>query len=184
MPREAIPPEPWKSFLVSIDEIIERPIDIHCIGGFAVTMRYGLSRATSDIDILPTAPADQLSELERVAGQGSALHRKFGLYLQPVTVCRYPESYGDRLLPMWPKFRLERLRLWVLEPHDLALTKLERNFEVDREDVVALARAGHLDERTLRERYTTELRPNLVGDVAKHDLTLRLWVEMCWPKTG
>jgi G:T-mismatch repair DNA endonuclease (very short patch repair protein) len=74
-----------------------------------------------------------------------------------------------------------RLRLFALEAHDLALSKLERNMERDRDDVQQLARAGHLRADILRERYYAELRPNLLAHEARHDLTLRLWLESYWP---
>ena len=37
------------------------------------------------------------------------------------------------------------MKLYALEPQDLALTKLQRGFERDRDDVERLARAGHLE---------------------------------------
>jgi hypothetical protein len=82
---------------------------------------------------------------------------------------------------MWPEFVLANLRLLALEAHDLALTKLERNSDVDRQDVLALAGAGWIDAKTLRRRYEKEYRPNVVANVERHDLTLKLWIEMCWP---
>ena len=50
---KASPPEPWKSFLIALDGLLTEPVELHCIGGFVVTMQYGLSRGTADIDILP-----------------------------------------------------------------------------------------------------------------------------------
>jgi G:T-mismatch repair DNA endonuclease (very short patch repair protein) len=76
----------------------------------------------------------------------------------------------------WP-----HLRLFALEAHDLALSKLGRNIERDREDVQQLARAGHLKAEVLKERYYNELRPNLAAHEARHDLTLQLWLESNWP---
>ena len=63
----------------------------------------------------------------------------------------------------------------------MALSKLERNIERDRDDVQQLARAGHLKPEVLKERYYNELRPNLVANEARHDLTLQLWLEFYWP---
>jgi hypothetical protein len=83
---------------------------------------------------------------------------------------------------MWPDHAFEHLRLFALEAHDLALTKLERNSDVDRQDVRKLARVGFINEAALRERYAREYRPNLASGEKKHDLTIELWVEMCWPK--
>jgi hypothetical protein len=34
-----------------------------------------------------------------------------------------------------------------------------------------------LDPALLRERYATELRPIIIGDLARHDQTLALWLE-------
>src|SRR5260221_466507 len=64
------------------------------------------------------------------------------------------------------------LRLSALEAHDLALSKLERNLDRDRDDVQQLARAGHLKSEILRERYYSELRPNLMAHQARHEMTL------------
>jgi hypothetical protein len=60
------------------------------------------------------------------------LHRKHKGYLDEVAVASTPENYEDRLAPMFPSAR-DQLRLFALEAHDLALSKLERNYERDRE---------------------------------------------------
>jgi Nucleotidyltransferase of unknown function (DUF6036) len=101
------------------------------------------------------------------------------VYLDAVTVATLPENYEERLVPMFPS-AWRRLRLFALEAHDLALSKLERNIERDRDDVQQLARAGRLSPEVLRERYYNELRPNLVAHKARHDLTLKLWLESYW----
>lgn len=183
MPRESSerPPEPWASFLRAMDQALDADVHLHCLGGFVVTQQFGLSRETSDMDILSAVPRSMLSELRQLAGEGSELHRNYGVYLDPVTITTYPEDYEARLIRMWPEFGLRRLRLYALEAHDLALTKLERNMDVDRQDVQDRAAAGHLNLATLRERYVTEFRPNLPSGAPKHDLTFNLWVEMCWP---
>lgn len=175
------PPEPWAGFLTALDSLIDGPISLHCIGGFAIAMHFGLARPTSDIDILPTLPNDALTELTRLAGEGSDLHQRFKVYLQLVTVVNCPVEYEPRVIRMWPGFELRNLRLFVLEAHDLALTKLGRNGEVDRQDVAALARAGYLNPVTLRARYQTEFREDLIGRIETHDQTLELWIDMCWP---
>lgn len=175
------PPEPWASFIRALDEALDVDVQLHCLGGFVVTLQFGFSRATSDIDILTALPKHKLSELQLLAGEGSTLHKRYGVYLQPVTVAQYPENYESRLIPMWPEFDVKHLRLYALEAHDLALTKLERNVDVDRQDVQDLAAAGHLNQTALRHRYMTEFRPNLATGAEKHDLTLELWIDMCWP---
>jgi hypothetical protein len=49
--------------------------------------------------------------------------------------------------------------------------------ERDREDVEYLAKTCHLDAKILRERYESELRPVLIGDVRQHDQTITFWTE-------
>jgi hypothetical protein len=68
-------------------------------------------------------------------------------------------------------------RLCALDPYDLALSRLGRNIQRDRDDVRHLARSVPLDPEVLKERYEKELRWQL-GNPEREDLTLRLWIEM------
>ena len=70
-----------------------------------------------------------------------------------------------------------------LDATDIALSKLERNAERDREDVLRLAGAGYIDPQVLKDRYYEELRPYLLSKLPWHDKTLELWLEMAWPTT-
>lgn len=170
MPLEI--PKPWNAFLKDLDRALEGPVELHCLGGFVLTMLYGLVRPTADVDVLVVRPPMDINQL---AGIGSPLHKKHRVYLQLVTVLEaYPEDYEERLTEMFPG-ALSNLRLFALDPHDLALTKLRRNSQRDREDVLHLANAAPLDIETLRVRYQ-EMRPCL-GNPEREDLTLKLWIE-------
>ena len=116
------------------------------------------------------------AKLAALAGQGSELHRGHKVYLDIVTVARWPENYETRLLDLAPgTFR--NLRLKALERHDLVLAKLSRNIDRDREDVKRLALGPGLDPEVLRERYQSELRWQL-SRPQREDTTLDLWLEM------
>jgi hypothetical protein len=175
MPHDR-PPEPWHSFFLEIDKTLDHPVALHCIGGFAIAMLHGLPRPTVDVDCLTVIPVEEAARLQLLAGEGSALHKKHGVYLQHVGIVTVPENYTDRLTSMFPA-AYRRLLLLGLEAHDLALSKLERNSARDREDVKYLARAAPLDLAVLEDRYFSELRPYL-ANTERHDLTLRLWIEM------
>lgn len=179
MPHEA-PSEPWLSFLNDVDAVLDEHTELHCMGGFAIVHAYGLSRTTADIDILSVVPYSSSGRLLDLAGKESLLRKKHGIYLDVVTVATAPEDYASRLTPLYPGV-WQNLRLFVLEAHDLALTKLERNFERDRADVAYLASAGYLQAAILRERYFKEHRPYIVGRESWHDLTLELWFEAYFP---
>lgn len=82
---------------------------------------------------------------------------------------------------MFPSAPWGRLKLFALDATDLALSKLERNAERDREDVLRLAQAGLLDPHVIKERYYAEQRPYLLSKLPWHDKTLELWLQMAWP---
>ena len=139
-------------------------------------MLYGLPRPTVDVDYLSVAPLDETANLESLAGKGSALQIRHGVYVQHVGIVTVPDSYEDRLIPIFPStYRF--LRLFGLDAYDLALSKLERNSARDREDVRFLARAAPLDPTILEGRYRSELRPYLAA-TERPDLTIRLWIDM------
>ena len=168
------PPEPWLSFLRDIDDFVREETHFHCLGGFVVSVVYGADRSTSDLDAI--AAVQPNPELLAHAGQGSPLHRKHQVYLDPVGVAPLPENYADRLTEIF-RGPFTRLRLFALDPYDIALTKIERNTTRDREDVKHLARVVPFDLDTLEQRYRNELRVHL-GNPAREDLTLKLWIDM------
>ena len=141
-------PEPWHSFLLELDGQMPGPVTLNCLGGFAISIAYGLPRPTADIDVCDVTPAAELQPIVERAGRGSALYRKHGVYLQIVTVATLPEDYARRTKRMFSG-KHDRLRLYVLDPYDLALSKIERNSERDIDDVKLLQRG---------KRYPTILR--------------------------
>ena len=169
-------PRPWRAFLSDVDRLLSRPIQIHCLGGFVAAFYYDLERPTGDLDYIEVVPHDATATLREVAGPESALAKKHRLYFQHAGVVSLPDSYDERLIELLPG-AYQRLQLFGLEPHDLALSKLTRNLPTDREDVAQLARTVPLDPELLRTRYQQELRPIIIGPVETHDQTLKLWLE-------
>jgi hypothetical protein len=175
MPPSA-PPEPWYSFLRELDEQLDQAVELHCFGGFVLAVLYGLQRPTSDVDFLSAVPTSALDQLLSFAGKTSPLHKKYGLWLDRVAVVNSPDAYTDRLVDLFPG-TYNNLRFMMLEPHDLALSKLERNWQHDRDDVKQLALRVPLEIETLKRRYAEEMRPYLANPY-REDLTLKLWIEM------
>jgi hypothetical protein len=168
--------EAWIRFLTDVDAALPATIELHCLGGFAAAAHYGLPRPTADIDYLQVTPPAARERLQEIAGEGSTLAKKHGLYFQHVALVSLPDRYDERLREIFPG-RFRNLRLYGLDPHDLALSKLSRNASVDREDVQFLARSVPLDPIVLRRRYEEELRPIILGSQEEHDQTLRMWLE-------
>src|SRR5487761_918129 len=114
--------------------------------------------------------------LMQIALQGGPLHHKHRIYLDRVGVAAIPENYEDRLTEMFPG-AYRHLRLMALDPYDIALSKLERNSQKDRDDVRYLSRTVPFNLATFQQRYETELRWQL-GRPDREDLTMKLWMEM------
>ena len=87
----------------------------------------------------------------------------------------FRKTTEDRLTEIFPG-TFKHLGLLALDPYDLALSKLERNIQRDRDDVLHLARAVPLDLEVLKDRYQKELRWQL-GNPEREDLTLQLWID-------
>ena len=165
-------PEPWNSFFYELDTKLDEEVCLYCVGGFAITIQYGLPRQTADIDVLSIAPT-----VLAIAGNGSRLHTKHHVYIQPMGgIVTLPENHMERVAELFPG-RYRRLRLFGLDPYDLALSRLERNSQRDRDDIKHLSKTIPLDLEILERRYRIEQRPYLANE-EKHDLTLRLWIDM------
>jgi hypothetical protein len=171
-------PTPWAEFLEELDALLLGQAQLHCIGGFVISLFYGLPRPTGDIDYNSVSSVYSANDIQEMAGAESALARKYKVHLHYVPVNSIPEDYEARLVEMFPG-RFKNLHLYMPDPYDLILSKLERNSSKDRDDVEYLARVLHLNAQLLRERYEKELRPILVNE-SRHDLTLRLWIDACF----
>lgn len=177
-----LPAEPWLSFLTDLDDALDFPADFHCIGGFAVSQHYGLGRETADLDVLTVIPAEAAERIATLGGKGSPLQRKHRVYIDHVGVANYPDNYETRLVRAFPLW--SHVRLWALEPHDLALTKLERSNDRDIRDVMYLAQAGLISRATLIARFEQELEPYITGRTPTWNrTTLKMWVDACWPES-
>jgi len=176
-------PSPWAQFLDGLDALLDESFELHCIGGFAIVIAYGLPRSTNDLDYRTLVPHNRIPELQQMAGPGSDLARKYKVHLQYTAgVESMPEDYEQRLTDPFAG-RFKNIRLLIPDPYDLVLSKLSRNIERDREDVEYLAKTCHLDAKILRARYERELRSILIGPPERHDATLEFWIEAYFSNT-
>lgn len=87
--EKALPLEPWHSFLKELDVLAIGMVDFQCLGGFVVTQLYGLKRSTGDLDVLSIAPVEQRNDFLEKADRGSALHKRYKIYLDYVGVASF-----------------------------------------------------------------------------------------------
>ena len=77
-------PSRWTAFLKEVDRNIQDPVELHCLGGFVLSALYDLPRPTGDVDYIAAIPANSITDLQNIAGQGSVLNQKYRLYFQHV----------------------------------------------------------------------------------------------------
>jgi hypothetical protein len=157
-----------------VDQALGQSVEVHCLGGFVLSVLWGLPRPTGDVDFIEIEPSDAGDELLGIAGEGSELARRHKLQFHRVTIAEHPEGYVSRLVDITPKM-LCRLHLRAFEVHDLVLAKLARNSPRDRADVEFLARKGALESQSLEDRFAKELRPYLLNE-DRETATLKLWL--------
>ena len=171
-------PSPWAEFLAEIDHRLSSGVELHCVGGFVLTVVYGIPRTTSDLDYVTAIPRSGYEQVELLAGRDSNLARKYRLFLQHTGVADLPENYADRLIPLDLGF--SNLALKILDDYDLVLSKLTRNSPKDREDIRAISGKLYLSFQVLMKRFDEEMRPWL-PNLERHQQTLRLWHEYFQP---
>ncbi len=149
--------EPVVFFLKQLDGYLKPPrkVDLYLGGGAAVLIAYGGREATVDVDAIgsPTGP---LKELQQLAGRNSDIHRLTGYYLDIVPPGMFPSAQGwQRRCQPVDIPHLKSLCVYVLEPHDLVISKLgpKRFGAKDREDIRDLCDNVDLRPEVLRERY-------------------------------
>ncbi len=161
---------PWHEFLTEIDEQLSSPVRLVCIGGFVVTVIHGFSRSTGDLDHVE-CPHELTAELAQIAGKGTPLHKKFGLYVDYVGFVTMPYNFDERLLEA--PFHFENIKIFVPDVYDLVLSKLERNSPKDQADVRFLANKYGLSFAILQKRFEEEL--DFIPNRERHSSTLNFW---------
>jgi len=156
--------------------LLEDAVTLYCIGGFALSVLIEMPRVTGDIDFVDLLSSDGGDRLLEIGGAGSALAEKHSLYLQHVTIVEPPNDYENRLIDVTPK-GLVRLRMSVLDPYDLLLTKVQRNSPTDLDDARLLSEQLDLDKARLLRRFEDDLHPYLAVTPEKIELTVQLWLD-------
>lgn len=153
--------EQIQRFLDALDEALiphataGARLDLYPIGRSALILHYGLKPATGgtkDFDVVRVG--DLSPTLARKAlelfGQGTVGARQLGLYLDMVhdALPPVPTGFRSRCLEIAGNWQV--IRLWQLEIHDLAATKLGCFRPQDREDLQLLCDMGRLRADKLR----------------------------------
>lgn len=167
-------PKPWPAFLKEIDLQLSQEVKPLCLGGFVLSVVYGIPRFTGDLDYIEVVPRAAANELEEIAGRESALCKKYRLFVQNVGIADLPEDYESRVQAL--DLGLKKLQLYGLDPYDILLAKVTRNSPKDQGDAKFLIAKLGLDYKTFYDRWEKEPAPR-VANGPRQDLTIELWKE-------
>lgn len=131
------------------------PIDLHIIGSTALFLKTDYDRETKDSDILQLSAdkSETMSSLKILAGKGTELARKHGLYLDIVPA-------HVLFLPLQPDYeictalsKIQNFKIFVLDVHDVVVSKLLPYRTQDREDIIWLADHQLIMPSQLADRF-------------------------------
>jgi len=142
-----------QSILQNMGERVPPHSQLILIGGGALTL-LGSLRLTIDIDFI----GDDVhpSELHRSIMQ---IAREFEIHVEPVPLERFiplPDGSAERNIRIG---QFGNLEIYVADPYSIALSKLDRGFETDFEDIIFLIRRNYITLNEL-ERITQDALPH------------------------
>jgi hypothetical protein len=123
----------------------EERLDLYHIGRSVLLFHYGAAGlTTNDFDVVWMRESELEERAAALFGKGTARAEAIGLYLDLVAqgLPPVPQWFRKRSTAVPGLWRV--LRLWELEPHDDAATKLKSFRPQDRQDLQFLCDAGLL----------------------------------------
>lgn len=151
-----------ESFLAELDGAWKpdgpSPVRLNIIGSTALMLQADYARGTKDSDVLETAELDDpaRTQLLRLGGEGSRLHRRHHIYLEIV-------GSGLPFLPNSPQFHalpqlhLTHLDVRVLDIVDVVVSKLKPFRAQDLDDIGAMVERDLVPHAQLIARFLRAL---------------------------
>lgn len=130
-------------FLKKLGELYKQPETLLLLGGGALNL-LGSPRATGDIDYVG-------SDISQNAFQKSIsnLAKELALEIEPVPFDEFVPFGENAVERQIFVGRFGRIDVYIVDPYAIALSKLDRGFETDLEDVVFLIRREFITLPTL-----------------------------------
>src|SRR6266853_1492525 len=150
----------------------KEPIAMVLAGGAAMHLYTG-ARMTDDVDAVFNrkllVPAD-LAVIYRDA-EGKARSVFFDVNYNETYALLQKDAHQDAV--RLPLKGIRGARIFVLQPVDLAVSKLARFADIDREDILELARNRLITARGLRERAEADPRAAVIDPITEGDTMIR-----------
>ncbi len=147
-----------------------RPLNVYLAGGMAVHL-YTADRVTTDVDAefggRVHLPNDLMVEVMLEDGTPQVVYLDTN-YNSSFALMH--EDYLDDAIPI--DLGVDQIRVHVLSPVDLAVSKIARFADNDKEDIAALVRLGLTSADAIEQRATSALA-GYIGGQAMLKLNLR-----------
>lgn len=133
------------SILQTLGERVATPTRLYLIGGSALAL-LGSQRLTIDIDFI----GDDISpsEAHRPIIQTA---KELKIFLEPVSLEKFiplPDGSNTRSIRIG---QFGKLEIFVADPYSIALSKLDRGFDTDLDDIVFLIQNKHVEIGQLKQ---------------------------------
>jgi hypothetical protein len=157
--------------LKTLDKHLARPVELRLMGGAALTLVYGLDRATEDADLLmddqeATFLAEQCNFAEALEKTNAELE-PIGLYIShlwgPEQQILTP-NWRDACRPATTDVTLEHITLKSLGPIDMILSKMARADAGDLEDMRYLINHERLPKNAILDAIESAQVPEILRD--------------------
>ncbi len=130
-----------RAFLTRLGERADRPAALYLLGGSALIL-LGSPRPTVDLDYVGSDLPTQMNELQNVIQQVADEMRIEVEALPFQEFIPLPQDAERRHIKIG---EFDKLTVYVFDPYSIALSKIERGFESDLEDVVFLIRHKRIE---------------------------------------
>ena len=139
-----------KTFLLSLDRRLTKPVYFEVIGSAAAMIAFGMDRDTKDFDTV--ASVDAISKAWDETAQETGLD----IPLDKVSVHQPPDEYESRLREVKIP-DLKNIRISVPEKHDWALMKIARGYDKDLEHILDVSIRMEFNHETFFDRFINEM---------------------------
>ena len=140
---------------------LSKPLTVYLAGGMAVHL-YTANRVTTDVDVEFSGriiiPNDLMVEITLEDGSPQLIYLDTNYNS---TFALMHEDYQDDAIPV--DLGLEHIQVRVLSPVDLAVSKIARLADNDREDIQALVRLGLTTANEIEQRARSALEGYIGG---------------------
>jgi hypothetical protein len=147
---ERTDPETVRQFLRELGAHLHRPARIQVGGSIALILPAYLSRSTEDVDVVDEVPPELRAERSLL----DQLRAQYGLRLTHFQSHFLPAGWEERVHSLGP---FGQLQVYLVDVHDVFLSKLFSNRTKDLDDLRALL--PQLDRETLVRRFLDTTAP-------------------------